>query len=169
MIEFEPCAIGDSKTTKFDAFNRSSVETRFKWISYPPEFTVYPSEGVLGPQRREYFEIRFKPNKISNYKGLAECRFGSELEYSKTINLEAQCQFPQIMVKTGNKFGNKMTVDFGIVESGTSKGRFNFYKMAVFFVGVFTTGNFPYVKNVNFMLKTAFFGQNSPFRLTKTI
>ena len=95
---------------------------------------------MLGPQGREYFEIRFKPNKISNYKGLAECRFGSELEYSKTINLEAQCQFPQIMVKNGNKFGNKMTVDFGIVESGTSKERVILCKNGYFEE---ETANFP--------------------------
>ena len=35
------------------------------------------------------------------------------------------------MVKNGNKFGNKMTVDFGIVESGTSKEGFIFVKMEV--------------------------------------
>ena len=93
----------------------------------------------MGPQGREYFEIRFKPNKISNYKGLAECRFGSELEYSKTINLEAQCQFPQIMVKNGNKFGNKMTVDFGIVESGTSKE--GVISLSIFHKNVFFTKN----------------------------
>jgi hypothetical protein len=120
LIEFEPCAIGNSLITKFLAKNKSSLDTRYKWLIHPPEFTIEPSEGIITQENKELFEIKFNPNIISHHKGIAECRFGPEFEYSRTINLTGSAQFPQIFVKNKSKYENSLNLDFGIVENGKS-------------------------------------------------
>ena len=103
---------------KFTAQNRSSLDTNYRWFTYPSEFSISPSEGILGSQASEKFQINFRPNITSLYKGIAECRFGPELEYSKKINLTAVSCFPQIFVGTESKMANKTELNFGNVERG---------------------------------------------------
>ena len=103
---------------KFTAKNRSSLETRYQWLTYPSEFSISPSEGILSAQASEKFEIQFRPGRTSLFKGVAECRFGAELEYSKKIALTALAAFPQIFIGSQDKMSKDATIDWGNVEKG---------------------------------------------------
>jgi len=103
---------------KFTAQNRSSLDTNYRWFTYPSEFSISPSEGVLGSKASQTFQINFRANITSLYKGIAECRFGPELEYSKKISLTAVSCFPQIFVGNQSKMAKRTELNFGNVERG---------------------------------------------------
>ena len=118
QVQFEPCAIGHVKSTSFSVQNISSLETRYQWQTHPEQgFTITPSEGILGAQAQAEFELEFKPNKIASYRGLAQCRYGPDLEYTRQISLFAESHFPQICLGKGNR----TELDFGIVARNSSK------------------------------------------------
>ena len=87
---------------------------------HPPEFVIEPEEGIITQESKEEFQIKFNPNIISHHKGIAECRFGPELEYTRTINLTGSAIFPQVFVKNQSRYENSIDLNFGIVESGKS-------------------------------------------------
>ena len=68
-------------------------------------------------QAQALFEIKFKPNKIAAYRGVAQCRYGADLEYTRRISLFAESHFPQISLEKGNQ----AQVDFGIVANDSTK------------------------------------------------
>lgn len=90
----------------------------YRWFTYPTEFSISPSEGVLAAQASQEFQLDFSANQTSLFKGIAECRFGPDLEYSKKINLTAMSCFPQIFVGSPDKMSNKTVLNFGNVERG---------------------------------------------------
>ena len=117
-VHFEPCAIGDVKSSTFAVANISSLATRYQWQTHPEQgFTIEPLEGVLHAQAQADFVIKFKPNKIASYRGIAQCRYGPDLEYTRRVSLFAESHFPQICLDKGNR----TLLDFGIVAASAAK------------------------------------------------
>ena len=121
------------RSFKFSAKNRSLLDTRFQWSTYPEEFQISPSEGILkaSNSRKRYknylddffiniylnikifylfkseFDLTFHASNTSLFRGVAECKFGPELEYKKKIKLSAQSSFPQLFIGTLEKMSKR--------------------------------------------------------------
>ena len=61
--------------------------------------------------------MEFKPNQIASYRGIAQCRYGPDLEYTRRVSLFAESHFPQISLDSGNR----TELDFGFVPGNGSK------------------------------------------------
>merc|ERR1711915_650594 len=78
-IDIGPCAVKEKKNVKFSAKNRSLLDTRFKWTTYPVEFQISPNEGILKASSSSEFDLTFHASNTSLFRGVAVCQFGPEL------------------------------------------------------------------------------------------
>jgi hypothetical protein len=95
------------------------VETPFRWEVFPQSnFHIQPAEGVVKPRDTQEFVITFRSDYAAEYKGVGECFFGPELEYSRKMNILATSMWPKLHVGTGEKKSKIAKVDFGNINFG---------------------------------------------------
>ena len=65
----------------------SELETHFAWLVCQP-FVLEPPEGTLSPKSTCTILATFKPTTALVYETVAECHYGEDLSYKKTLRLE---------------------------------------------------------------------------------
>ena len=94
------------------------METPFRWEVFPDNFHIHPAEGIVKPRDTQEFIITFRSDYAAEYKGVGECFFGPELEYSRKMNILANSMWPKLHVGTGENKSKIAKVDFGNINFG---------------------------------------------------